>query len=185
MLILAFTFTCSERFVIILNLNFWKTCFGSVSRSQRSLCWITPGCHSCSDNVRTICGTAVVLYWHGAVRPSREWVQRKHDSTPTVDGQTDAANPNDVHHHTCFSLKEEEEASQSLSVGFRHLLLPITTMTHHVGHFEETVGEDDGIGGRGHWEHESKGSAEGAGDHHIQWVQAHRLGLWHENNLCL
>lgn len=49
--------------------------------------------------------------------------------------------------------------------------------THHVGHFQVTRGEDDGVGGRGHWQHEGKGGAEGAGDHHVQRVQADGLGL--------
>lgn len=49
--------------------------------------------------------------------------------------------------------------------------------THHVGHFEVTIGEDDGVGGRGYRQHEGKGGAEGAGDHHVQRVQAYRLGL--------
>lgn len=56
-------------------------------------------------------------------------------------------------------------------------LHPDKTRTHHVGHFEETIGEDDGVGRRGHRQHEGKGGAQGAGDHHIQGVQAYGLGL--------
>lgn len=44
----------------------------------------------------------------GSVGPWREWVQAKQDAAPAVDGQTDAANPNDIHHHTWFSLQERE-----------------------------------------------------------------------------
>lgn len=46
-----------------------------------------------------------VLYRSGGVGPRGELVQRKHDPPPAVDGQSDAANPDDVHHHTGFSLQ--------------------------------------------------------------------------------
>lgn len=54
--------------------------------------------------------------------------------------------------------------------------------THHVGHFEETGGKHNGIGWSGHWQHECEGGAEGAGDHHVQRIQADGLGLGWENN---
>lgn len=63
-------------------------------------------------------------------------------------------------------------------MGFQGLLSsPNKRWTHHVGHFKQTIGEDNGVGGRGHRQHEGEGGAESAGDHHIQRVQAYRLGL--------
>lgn len=47
--------------------------------------------------------------------------------------------------------------------------------THHVRDLEVAIGEDDGIGGCGHWQHERKGRAERAGNHHIQRVKCHGL----------
>lgn len=46
----------------------------------------------------------VLLHRCSGVGPQREGVQAEHDATPTVDGQTDAADPDDVHHHAGFSL---------------------------------------------------------------------------------
>lgn len=53
----------------------------------------------------------------------------------------------------------------------------LRSKTHHVWHFEKTIGEDNSIRRRGHGQHEGEGCAECAGDHHIQRIQAYRLRL--------
>lgn len=49
--------------------------------------------------------------------------------------------------------------------------------TRHVGYFEVARREDDGVGGRGHGQHEGKGGAQGARDHHVQRIHADGLRL--------
>lgn len=41
---------------------------------------------------------------HSGICPQRKGVQVEHGSTPAVDGQRDAQDPNEVHHNASFSL---------------------------------------------------------------------------------
>lgn len=49
--------------------------------------------------------------------------------------------------------------------------------TYHIDDADVTVGEDDGVGWRCHWQHESEGAGDGARDHVVQRVHpsVHRL----------
>lgn len=49
--------------------------------------------------------------------------------------------------------------------------------SHHVHDFEVSKREGDGVGGRGHRQHEGQRGSDGAGQHHIQRVYLNRRGL--------
>lgn len=49
--------------------------------------------------------------------------------------------------------------------------------SHHVDDFEVPVREGNGVGRRGHRQHEGQRGSDGAGQHHIQWVYSNRYGL--------
>ena len=49
-----------------------------------------------------------------------------------------------------------------------------TGCTHHIRNAEVAVGEHDGAGGRGHWQHEGKGARHGGSHHQVQRVQPSR-----------
>lgn len=49
--------------------------------------------------------------------------------------------------------------------------------THHIGHFEASEREDDGIGWGGHRQHEGQGGGQRAGKHDIERVEADGLRL--------
>lgn len=51
------------------------------------------------------------------------------------------------------------------------------TQTHHVFDQQVSGGEGDGVGGRGDWEHEGVGAADGARNHQIQGVHSQADGL--------
>lgn len=108
------------------------------------------------------------------IGPCWKWVQIKHQATPAVNGQRDAANADNVHHNSCFNLwGGTKKVIMALWLNF----LYCTDKTHHVWHFEVTIGKDNSIWRRGHRQHKGEGCAECAGDHHIQRVQADRLRL--------
>lgn len=122
----------------------------------------------------------LVLWWRRGVGPVGERVQRKHGAAPAVDGQADAADPDDVHHHAGSGLQRQTRTTRSPGPNGgseQSLHLPERGGTHHVRHFEEPIGEDDGVRRRGYGQHEGEGGAQGAGDHHVQRVQVYGLGL--------
>lgn len=111
-----------------------------------------------------------------SVGPGWKRVQIKHHATPAVSGQSDAADADNVHYNSCFSLWRSSKRV-IMDSGWLCCPAPTGAKAHHVWHFEVAVGEDNGIGGCGHRQHEGEGCAERAGDHHIQRVQADRLRL--------
>lgn len=49
--------------------------------------------------------------------------------------------------------------------------------SHHVNDFEVAVGEGDGVGRGGHWQHEGQRGGDGAGEHDVQRVNPDGCGL--------
>lgn len=64
-----------------------------------------------------------------------------------------------------------------------HFNAPYSQGSYHVNDFEVAVGEGDGVGWRGHRQHEGQRGSDGAGEHDIQRVDLDGRGLrWKKQN---
>lgn len=63
------------------------------------------------------------------------------------------------------------------------ILSVISERSHHVNDFKVAIGEGDGVGWGGNWQHESERGSDGAGEHDVQWVDLDGSGLHKKKTL--
>ncbi len=124
---------------------------------------------------------------------SRELVEVEDRDSNGVEGQSHDPDAHDVHEHTSGNLQTckthalkktphytTKYAQISTAIYLKSLpkhYLPFlsrktTVRAHHVINLDVTIGEGNGIGRRGHWDHEGIGSRDSGWYHEVQRVNA-------------